>query len=72
MKNEQFVKHFLIVNEGLRAGCQVGGPMARGYSQSSRWAGYCSGVTSGDPLFNYLGVTVLEWGVQDSRQHEGL
>ncbi len=22
MKNEQFVKHFLIVNEGLRAGCQ--------------------------------------------------
>lgn len=22
MKNEQFVKHFLIVNEGLRARCQ--------------------------------------------------
>lgn len=22
VKNEQFVKHFLIVNEGLRAGCQ--------------------------------------------------
>lgn len=60
MKNEQFVKHFLIVNEGLRARCQSRRANAGGYCRSSQWAGCGSGVTSGDPLFNYLGVTVVE------------
>lgn len=66
------MKHFLIVNEGLRAGCQIHRANGEGLQSEQPMGGLLLWVDKWDPLFNYLGVTVLEWGAQDSRQHREL